>query len=512
MINIRNFFEIDTNDVPVKKPINRNAFTPADVAYKVKCIKAMLDLGMIVTIDKIGNICGTIPGKSRIDKSVLCTSHTDSVDNGGQFDGPLGIYAALKTAENIVNSGKQNEVNYKVVICACEESTRFKGKACLGSKYLRGDDLDFQSTISREGISLETCVAEYKKELFKQLKEAGLGPIQEVDKVIQENEIVTAIEGHIEQADELREQEKSIGICTSITAPYRLKADVSDINTASQFICNLHETAKKPNNLGKYRATVPEFSIKNQYDENDLHGKKVATIRVDGKSNHSGATPMARRQDAVYGAARLIQDVASNPDIKVLETCTPNWGPNQINDCCYVKFAFNPEMPPKELLDLFLVQKDTSHASNVFFKLTDDIPKQNKENGLYVDIRQQIGMNPKLTTNMIFDTLKDMIGQTKTKFHMNITAMGKPYQTNADLVNLASEICENEKISYEVLKSWAGHDLATLTKDELARTILLFCASIGGSHNPDETTTLEAINDLVKVESKLARERISKSK
>lgn len=512
MIDIRDFFEIDTNDIPVKKPINRNAFTPADVAYKVKCIKAMLALGMIVTIDKIGNICGTIPGKSRTDKSVLGISHTDSVDNGGQFDGPLGIYASLKTAEDIVKSGKQNEVNYKVVICACEESTRFEGKACLGSKYLRGDDLDFQSITSREGISLEDCVADYKKELFKQLKEAGIGPIQEVDKVVQENEIVTAIEGHIEQADVLREKGKSVGICTSITAPYRLKADVSDLATATKFICNLHETAKKSENLEKYRATVPEFSIQNQYTENDLQGKKIATIRVDGKSNHSGATPMDRRQDAVYGAARLIQNISTNPDITCLETCTPKWGANQINDCCYVKFAYNPEIAPKELLDLFLMQKDTSHATNVFFKLTDDIPKQDKESGLYVDIRQQIGMNPKLTTDMIFDTLKDIIGQTKTKFHMNITAMGKPYQTNEDLVNLASEICEQEEISYEVLRSWAGHDLATLTKNKLARTILLFCASMGGSHNTDETTTLEAINDLVKVESKLARRRISKSK
>lgn len=305
-IRLHDFFSIDTNDIPIKKPINRNAFTPDDVTYKVKCIKAMLALGMEVTIDKIGNICGTIPGKLYTDKSVICGSHTDSVDNGGQFDGPLGVYAALKTAEDILNSGKQNSINYKAIIYASEESTRFEGKACLGSKYLRGDNLDFQSIISRDGISLENCVADYKKELFRQLKEAGLeNQLKEVDKIIQDSEIITAIEGHIEQADQLLENGNHIGICTSITAPYRLKADISDIETASQFICALNETAKKSENLQKYRVTVPEFSLKSFYDEKNLQDKKVGIIRVAGKSNHSGATPMDRRQDAVLRCSQI---------------------------------------------------------------------------------------------------------------------------------------------------------------------------------------------------------------
>ena len=62
MTNLKDFFEIDTNDVPVKKPINRNAFTLADLQYKLKWIKAMQKLGE-VTIDKIGNLCLTLPRK-----------------------------------------------------------------------------------------------------------------------------------------------------------------------------------------------------------------------------------------------------------------------------------------------------------------------------------------------------------------------------------------------------------------------------------------------------------------
>ena len=377
---------------------------------------------------------------------------------------------------------------------------------------MRGDDLDFKNITSREGISLENCVAEYKKELFKQLKEAGLGPIQEVDKVIQENEIVTAIEGHIEQADVLQESGKSVGICTSITAPYRLEADISNIKTAAKFICALNASASEPENLQRYRVTVPNFSIKEDYNETDLKDKKIITLRSIGARNHSGATPMDKREDAVLGTAKFIEFLSNNPDIQFLETSSAACGANQINDCCEVKLAINSENFGQTIPHFLIAQEEAKKIANVQFETIDDITKYDDKTGIFLDVRQQMGMSSELTADMIFETIKDIIHQTKCNAYMNITAKGEPYQTNADLVNLASEICENEEISYEVLKSWAGHDLATLTKDELARTILLFCASIGGSHNPDETTTLEAINDLVKVESKLARERISKSK
>lgn len=508
MIDIHDFFEIDTNDIPVKKPINRNGFTLADVEYKLKCIKAMQDLEMEVTIDKIGNICGSLLGKLRTDKSVICGSHTDSVDNGGQFDGPLGVYAAIKTAEDIVKSGKQNAINYKAVIYACEESTRFQGKACLGSKYLRGDHLDFDTITSRDGLSLNKCVADFKSELFKQMKEAGLKPIREVDKVIQDGEIVTAIEGHIEQADVLRKSGKNIGICTSITAPYRLKADISDIKTGAKFICALNESAKTFENLQKYRATVPKFSIKEIYDESNLKDKKIVTFRIIGESNHSGATPMNERKDAVLGTAKFIDLLSENPAVQFLETCTPKWSANKINDCCEIKLAINPNASEKSILDFYFAQKDAGKMANVYFQKIDDITKQDEESGLFLDVRQQIGMNPELTGDMIFETIKDIVHQTKHNVYMNITAKGKPYQTNEDLIQSASQICEEKEIPYEILKSWAGHDLATLTKDKFARTLLLFCDNSGGSHNLEETTTVDAIHKLAEVESALTQKEL----
>ncbi len=510
MIEIQDFFDIDENGIPIQKPINRVAFTKADIAYKVKVIQAMQKLGMTVTIDKIGNICGTFAGKTRPDKSIICGSHTDSVDNGGQFDGPLGVFAALKTAEKIAQSGKQNDVNYKAVIYACEESTRFEGKACLGSKYLRGDALDFDTIQSRDGLSLREIVENYKKELDEALEKAGCDPLVEVDKVVTQDEIVTALEGHIEQSDELRKSGKNIGICTSISAPYRLKADITDIPTAAGFICKLKEDAQNPENLTKYRVTVPEFSILSN-TKTDLKDKKLLALRCHGENNHSGSTPMNERKDAVYGTAKFIELLGDEPTIQFLQTNTPNWGANQINSCCELLLAMDKNPSPAVRQRLLQAQKQASKMANVTFERIPEITEHDKKSGLFVDVRQQLGMNPKLSCDMIFETIKDIVHKTKCNSYMNITAKGEPYITNLDLIQSANGICETQQIPYKIMPSWPGHDLATLTKNPDARTLLLFCDSTGGSHNVEETTTLDAIKKLVTVESTLAMQELERA-
>lgn len=516
MLDIHDFFEFDENGIAVQKPINRIAYTQEDIDYKLKYIKAGQDLGMEVTIDKAGNICATLPGKVRTDKSIVLLSHTDSVDNGGQFDGPLGVFSALKAAETMIKNNIQNAVNLKVVICACEESYRFDGKACIGSKYLRGDNLDFEKLISRDGLSLQEIVAKYKADLFEAVKKAGLKPLKEVDKVLDSsNEIITAIEGHIEQADTLHDHNNNIGLCTSITSPYRLNADISDIKTAADFICDLTESAKQTENLAKYRATVPNFSIKNNINPEDLKDKKIITLRAKGKANHSGSTPMDKRKDAVYGAAKLIQEMSAIPNIQFLETYTPQYNNNGITDTCDLQFAVDKNLPYSKIMQLLKRAQNQTNANfeNIpaIQKLNEKGEPLNEKTGLFIDVRQQLGMEPKLTSDMIFNCIKDIVHKTGTNCHMNIVSKGQPFATNADLVNSAKQICEENNIQYEVLQSWAGHDLATLTHNKLVRTILLFCASTGGSHNSNETTTLENINALIDIESKVAQKEMERA-
>ena len=114
VINIDDFFSFGN-----QTPINRIAYTEEDAKYKLKCIKAMQDLGMEITIDNAGNICGTLKGNIENDTNIVMGSHTDSVFNGGQFDGPVGVYMALKTVEQIKATSQKRFGDLKVVSYIC---------------------------------------------------------------------------------------------------------------------------------------------------------------------------------------------------------------------------------------------------------------------------------------------------------------------------------------------------------------------------------------------------------
>jgi len=170
IINIDDFFNFENHEA-----VNRIAYTEEDAKYKLKCIKAMQDLGMQIYIDDVGNICGTFPANFSQNKSLVMGSHTDSVTNGGQFDGPVGVYMALNAAENFKSTSSKQYGNLKTVIYACEESTRFSS-ACLGSYYLSGD-LSFEQLSNlkdKNGISFADAVSEYKGYIFSHLSEYGI--------------------------------------------------------------------------------------------------------------------------------------------------------------------------------------------------------------------------------------------------------------------------------------------------------------------------------------------------
>ena len=83
-VNLEDFFDFDSKD-----PVNRLAYTEEDMKYKVRIIQKMQDLGMKVTVDDAANICGTISLGDNPRKTLVIGSHTDSVYNGGQYDGPV---------------------------------------------------------------------------------------------------------------------------------------------------------------------------------------------------------------------------------------------------------------------------------------------------------------------------------------------------------------------------------------------------------------------------------------
>jgi len=225
IVNFEDFFDFKS-----KEPINRLAYTKEDIKYKIEIIQKMKELGMEITVDKAGNICGTIALGKNPKKILAIGSHTDSVYDGGQYDGSIGVIVGLDVVEKLINDKSVNGI-VKVAIYACEESSRF-GNACIGSKFLNGNitEEDFENILDqkelKEGnkITLKEAI-EYEKSYLKENVEG----IKEVEKIFDEADY--ALEAHIEQYEILHKQYKKqkkdiIGIVNSIGSALRVKYDV----------------------------------------------------------------------------------------------------------------------------------------------------------------------------------------------------------------------------------------------------------------------------------------------
>lgn len=100
----------------------------------------MEEAGLQVREDGAGNVIGRLEGVAD-GPAVLSGSHVDSVPNGGNFDGPLGVIAALEVAEAWRETGHQPERPYEVIVFSDEEGSRF-GSGLTGSHAMAGELTD----------------------------------------------------------------------------------------------------------------------------------------------------------------------------------------------------------------------------------------------------------------------------------------------------------------------------------------------------------------------------------
>lgn len=117
--------------------INRIAFSDEDWVGRQYIIECMIDAGLDVEIDGFGNVIGYKRGTNPNLPVVMIGSHTDSVPNGGNYDGVVGVLSAIEVVRSLIDDDVTHDHTIAVVSFMCEESSRF-GAATLGSKAMRG--------------------------------------------------------------------------------------------------------------------------------------------------------------------------------------------------------------------------------------------------------------------------------------------------------------------------------------------------------------------------------------
>ena len=91
-----------TADGGVNRPALSAAHLEARAWFNAKAASA----GLRTQTDSAGNVSAILESPISNLQSLLLGSHTDSVPNGGRFDGALGIVAALEVLRTIKRIGR----------------------------------------------------------------------------------------------------------------------------------------------------------------------------------------------------------------------------------------------------------------------------------------------------------------------------------------------------------------------------------------------------------------------
>ena len=396
-----NDFEAMSQFTAPGEGINRLAFTDADWAGRQYIIDRMVDAGLTVETDGFGNVIGYKVGKNPDLPVVMVGSHTDSVPNGGNYDGVVGVLSAIEVIRSMNDDGFEYDHTIAVVSFMCEESGRF-GDATLGSKAMRGELTvqDLHRLRDKQGTSL-----------YEVLKGRNLHP-DEIEQVEYKRPVKSFTEIHIEQGKVLEHEQKRIGIVTGIAGPERF----------------------------------------------------YVTIR--GNADHSGATPMNLRHDALCGASKIILGIE--------------------------EIAAMQEEPP--VVGTVGIVEVTPGAMNV-------IPGVVK---LGVDIRSI----SEVARSSVVTLIKEFIDVTAEKRGLSYTiepvAQDHPVAMHPAMIREIEEAVTSLGVEYMALPSGAGHDAMHWADD--VPTGMIFIPCLGGiSHNPAEFAEMDDIVTGAEVLDKVLR-------
>lgn len=205
----------------------------------------MEQAGLKVWVDAVGNTFGRRDGRRNDLPTIMVGSHLDTVDNGGNFDGTLGFVGGLEAVRGLNEKGVVTEHPVTLAVFAAEEAVRF-ADTCMGSKILTG--YMGRAELDRLKDAQGVTPAEA-------MRGVGLDPDRLEEARWDPSHVAAYLELHVEQGQVLEKLCKPIGVVTAIAAATR------------------------------YRAILT------------------------GSADHSGATPMGARRDALAAAAEIVLGV-----------------------------------------------------------------------------------------------------------------------------------------------------------------------------------------------------------
>lgn len=379
----------------VEGELTRLAFSVEDEKAHKYVVDLCQQYDLTIRRDEIGNLFIRKTGEEDHLPAVAFGSHIDTVVNAGKFDGPLGSVAGLEILFQACEQGIKTRYPLELIIFTCEESSRFN-YATLGSKVMCG---------VTDQSGLQHLRDKQGNGLQEALAEIGL----DFEKIHQArragDEFKCFFELHIEQGPRLENEQKTIGVVTGIAAPIR------------------------------------------------------CIVKIKGQADHSGATAMHYRHDALLGASELALAIeqaaidAGHSTVATVGNLTAKPGVmNVVPGYCEL------------LVDIRGIHVEARES--VFVALQQQMEKVAQKRGLEMELQ--------------------------------LISKDRPVVLPDEMVENIRQSAESLGYAYEIMPSGAGHDAMHMAK--LCPTGMVFVPSRDGiSHNPLEFTEWADIEAGIKV-------------
>jgi allantoate deiminase len=347
-------------------------------------------LGLEGRLDAIGNLRVVMQGTNTEAPRVVTGSHLDTVIHGGNFDGILGVVAGIEVLHTLVAAGLRPNHPIEVVSFVEEEGTTFRCPLA-GSKALTG---------VLSAADLFSLQDENGRSMHDAATAFGLAPERLACDRFTAGGVKSMIELHIEQGAVLESLDVPVGIVSHIAG-------------------------------------------------SDNH-----RVRLIGRANHAGTTPMHLRCDALACAAECVSAIE--------------------------RYAADP------------VRKDTvATVGRILCKpnAVNVIPGRVE---FSIDVRDIDQSRIKAASNELLDSVTATALRRGIDYDTELTASSPPRPMSRRLVTLLERLAGCCDIPCNVMVSGALHDAAMMTR--VAEVGMIFVPSREGrSHSPGEWTDYDDI-------------------
>lgn len=247
------------------RPWTRRSFTPLFLDGRTFLERAMRAAGLATRLDAAGNLVGRREGRAPGAAAIVVGSHSDTVPDGGRFDGIAGVVAGLEIARVLAERDIRLDHAFEVIDCLAEEVSVF-GVSCVGSRAVAGALDAGLLARTAEGRSLDEAVT-------------FVGGRPDLLAAARRDDVAAFLELHIEQGPVLEAEALDVGVVTAIagitrveivvegradhagTTPMTARADA--LAAGAELVLGIRRLAcdRAAAGEGHFAATVGEFSI-----------------------------------------------------------------------------------------------------------------------------------------------------------------------------------------------------------------------------------------------------------